>query len=273
MYKDPITKFWFKVNKEGDNCWLWDSSRDNKGYGRYKIVLYGKTETLAHRVSWSLMNETSIPKGRVVLHTCDNPPCVNPKHLIIGTQLDNIRDMVNKDRQSKGEYSGTNKLNSDDVLKIRKLHFSEGITQTELAKLYNISLSAISGILLGSRWKSVNGKTGRHLIHSKKRRELEERDVISIRNEYASGNILQRELAIKYGVSQAAIQYIVTGKNRKDVSGIITNKGAFNRKLRGRDIKEIRELFSKGDYTYVNISNIYNITPSYARKIILKLVR
>jgi HNH endonuclease len=90
-------RFWSKVDKSGD-CWVWTGSRDLKGYGKINI---GCTPTLAHRVSWQIKSG-DIPEGLFVLHRCDNPPCVNPAHLFIGTAGDNVQDMMSKGRQRKG---------------------------------------------------------------------------------------------------------------------------------------------------------------------------
>lgn len=94
--RNTLEFFWTKVHKLGpDECWEWLGSKDKDGYGRYnmKPTRYG-----AHRISYQIENGT-IPPGQVICHTCDNPGCVNPKHLFAGTQLDNIKDMDNKGRR------------------------------------------------------------------------------------------------------------------------------------------------------------------------------
>lgn len=104
--KRPVEeRFWEKVEKLTD-CWVWTAGTDDKGYGRIlnKRKEHGG-ETRAHRLSWILHNGP-IPTGLYVLHKCDNPPCVRPDHLFLGTNLDNMRDMKEKGRaaNSNKEY-------------------------------------------------------------------------------------------------------------------------------------------------------------------------
>lgn len=86
-------RFWVKVRKS-DGCWEWTAASKQGGYGKIAV---GRRLMLAHRVSWELANGP-IPDGLLVCHTCDNPPCVRPDHLFLGTQTDNMRDAVRKNR-------------------------------------------------------------------------------------------------------------------------------------------------------------------------------
>lgn len=100
-WKDPKLRFWAKVNKKGKNqCWEWTAARDPFGYGRFG--LNGKICT-ASRFSWEL-HYSPISKGMCVLHKCDNPPCVNPNHLFLGTRSDNVADMIAKGRRRSENY-------------------------------------------------------------------------------------------------------------------------------------------------------------------------
>jgi len=87
-------RFWAKVDRT-DDCWLWTACRTTHGYGQFRPERSRGAQ--AHRVAWELTNGP-IPAGMLVLHRCDNPPCVNPAHLFLGTQSDNMRDMYAKGR-------------------------------------------------------------------------------------------------------------------------------------------------------------------------------
>lgn len=143
-------RFWYHVDKSGE-CWIWTASCGEKGYGQFKV---GKTMERAHRVAWELENGP-IPDGIDVLHTCDNRKCCNPKHLFLGTDLDNMRDMINKgrDRKALGENASRARLTTIQVTEIKEelKHPYKGI-QTALAIRYGVYTSAISNINLGKTW-------------------------------------------------------------------------------------------------------------------------
>ena len=128
-------------------CWLWDKCVDNKGYGLFH---FGGRTRRAHRVSYELYKE-DIPKGKHVLHKCDTPSCVNPDHLYIGTNDDNVQDKVRKGRSLIGIKNPSAKLTEDDVRAIRKDHRP----QRELAKIYSVDQALIQRIRAGKLWRHV----------------------------------------------------------------------------------------------------------------------
>lgn len=96
MYQSDMVeeRFWNKVNKLS-SCWEWIGSRYPNGYGQ---ISHNNGEQYAHRMSWMMHNYNSIPKGWQICHHCDNPACVRPDHLFLGTCKDNVRDMIDKGR-------------------------------------------------------------------------------------------------------------------------------------------------------------------------------
>lgn len=146
-------RFWSKVNKNTTTgCWEWTASTQWNGYGQFRSP---KGNTVkAHRYSYELENGP-INKNMSVLHVCDNPKCVNPSHLFLGTQQDNIKDKVNKNRQLRGEASPTSVLISDQVIKIRNLWDSGNYTQSAISKLFGISNQHVSDIVNRKRWKHL----------------------------------------------------------------------------------------------------------------------
>lgn len=99
----PEARFWRKVNKDaGGGCWEWMGARKTSGYGRFYLHPQPSQPVLAHRHSWEMANGRAIPDGLVICHHCDNPPCVNPAHLFLGTRADNNRDCQAKGRSNPG---------------------------------------------------------------------------------------------------------------------------------------------------------------------------
>ena len=149
-------RFWEKVKVRGpDECWEWIGAKIPSGYGT--IRGHGKV-LKAHRVAWEL-HYGSIPKGKgwhgiCVLHSCDNRGCVNPAHLFLGTQADNIHDMMQKGRDinARGEANGGGgKLTEPDVCGIRYL-LDAGYLQREIAEIYKVNQITISNIKTGRSW-------------------------------------------------------------------------------------------------------------------------
>ena len=135
-------RFWPKVGKQM-NCWLWLARQHSRGYGLIRGT--NGEARLAHRVAWEL-ERGPIPKGVFVLHKCDNPPCVRPSHLFLGTQADNMHDMVSKRRH----HGSKHKLDWKKVDQIRK---HTDISTKTFAIKYDVSISLISQIRLNRAWK------------------------------------------------------------------------------------------------------------------------
>lgn len=145
-------RFYEKIEFTDDDndCWLWIASLDKFGYGHFGIK---RKNTLTHRISYAIAYG-EFPDHLNVLHSCDNPRCVNPKHLFLGTQKDNSDDMREKGRavNVKGEANGRAKLTRDQVNTIRE-RFANGESKKHLAREYKVSPKNIRSIIKLVIWK------------------------------------------------------------------------------------------------------------------------
>ena len=162
LTKKQSENFWKKV-KRGDSafqptmlteCWIWVGGKVNKS-GHGSLGINGDS-ILAHRISWMIHNG-EIPysgsyHGVCVLHRCDNPSCINPNHLFLGSHAENMKDRDNKSRQAFGERSGNSKLTTEQVMKIRE-YGKMGYTCRKIATLFPVSYQAVNYILNKKCWK------------------------------------------------------------------------------------------------------------------------
>ncbi len=141
------------IGEPNSGCWLWTAGVDGAGYGCISEDITRRILS-AHRVSWEL-HKGLIPDGQRVLHRCDNPPCVNPDHLFLGTQKENVQDCKTKGRlnRARGEKQGLAKLTENQIIAIRQSIKNLGLTALE----YGISRSTVSAIRNKKTWKHVGG--------------------------------------------------------------------------------------------------------------------
>jgi len=141
-------RFWANVVPEPNSgCWLWDGPVDDFGYGRFRVD--GRKER-AHRLSFRMHCEP-VPVGKILLHSCDVPGCVNPAHLRIGVDADNVQDKVKRGRQARGESAASAKLSEATVHAIRR---ASG-TQRGIAEMYGVSHNIVGRIRRRQLWKHV----------------------------------------------------------------------------------------------------------------------
>jgi HNH endonuclease len=153
---DPA-KFWARVQKS-DGCWIWTGAKHPTGYG----YMHGENTydadgrkhvrwIKAHRHSWALAHGRPVPDDLVVCHACDNPPCVRPDHLFIGTKRDNSQDAVQKGRSydRRGLRNPNVKLSRKDVDRICKMYETGRWTQDQLAAKFGVAQAHISRIYRG----------------------------------------------------------------------------------------------------------------------------
>lgn len=155
-FSEAVLKRFFKrvdTSPHPKGCHLWKTKGNPDAYGAFRI---GDRNHRATRVAYAIAFGKT-PEGLQMCHHCDNPPCVNPSHLFLGTHMDNAMDRDKKGRRVKpvlprGEKHPNHKLTDDEVLKIRTEYAAGGITQKELARKYSISQPTISVVILRTRW-------------------------------------------------------------------------------------------------------------------------
>lgn len=151
---DPTVRFWKKVNIQLDACWEWQASKFKNGYGQF---FDGKNKICAHRYSFKIANG-DVSDDLKVCHTCDNRGCVNPDHLFVGTQKDNIHDMIKKGRKvtadTSGSLNGRANLFEQQVLEMRSL-YNKGTSIAEIARRFDTSETQTARIVKLQSWKHI----------------------------------------------------------------------------------------------------------------------
>jgi hypothetical protein len=165
-WADPAktaARFWQRATRRDNGCRVWTGQLTEAGYGRFPI---GGKHRLAHRVAWTLANDRAIPAGMFVCHHCDNPACVEPSHLFLGTHTDNMHDMLSKGRQgarpchthperiARGTRMPNAKLTDEAVRELRTLRRS-GASLRVICARFGIAPSVASRAANGSIWKHV----------------------------------------------------------------------------------------------------------------------
>jgi hypothetical protein len=163
-------RFWSRVNKDGPvpahhpelgPCWVWTAGKFEDGYGAIHTATERRGAVrrpqYAHRVSWELAYGP-VPEGFWVLHHCDNPPCVRPAHLFLGTNLDNMQDMAAKQRGLNGIKNHNAKLTDEGVRQLRAYYKAHGRAEAvRFAKeAFDVGESAAVRAMTGDGWKHVD---------------------------------------------------------------------------------------------------------------------
>lgn len=201
-----------------DKCWIWTGPVISRGYGSFCIR---GEKTYAHRAAYEYANGQGSAEGLVVRHTCDNPPCVNPNHLLVGTHRDNAADMIQRGRGNPpiGERSPFSVLKADNVTEARRLARS-GMPISEIIKIFPVNHAHMRKILLGRKWAHVPGTLVESEIckapHHKPKpgqsaSKMTPEKVLAVKRALREGERII-DIAKQYGVSNSLIGGIKSGK-------------------------------------------------------------
>jgi hypothetical protein len=193
--KDRFMKF---VDKT-ETCWLWKGFIFSTGYGEFHL---NKKTTTSHRASW-LLHKGEIPNGLIICHTCDNPKCVNPAHLFLGTHKDNSQDMSKKGRSCKFLKNASGKIDENQSNLIYDL-YKNGETQRKIAKDFGIHQSTV--------WKHIRKKIpseGKMVGEKNNKSIFNENEILKIRSSYIPYKMSYAKLAKIYKVNVSTIFRII----------------------------------------------------------------
>lgn len=147
---DPAGRFWVRVDKcGGDGCWNWTGGCNAYGYGAFGVT--SKDIRGAHRYAWELTTGVPLEPTQCLLHSCDNRKCVNPNHLRIGTRPENSKDMVRRNRSTRGSRAKDSKLTERDIPIIR----ADARLFKDIAAEYGVNPSVVSRIKARKVWRHV----------------------------------------------------------------------------------------------------------------------
>ena len=148
-----ISDHWAVQPEPNSGCWLWNGSTHPRGYGQ---LSFGHRVTKAHRLAWELKNGP-LPAGKMALHRCNVRCCVNPDHIYPGTAADNTADMMRAGRghSMPGAIHPKTHLTEQDVLRIRKDYWEDGVSRKMLRETYQLSRGGLDAIIYRKSWKHI----------------------------------------------------------------------------------------------------------------------
>jgi len=214
-------KLRFNSVEDSNGCWLWQGGKTTFGHG---IIAVNRKSHLAHRVAYKIWKDR-VPLNMFVCHTCDNPKCINPDHLFIGTQDDNMKDMANKGRSNngiqKGEKNPQSQLTDRQVRRIKRLLLN-GHTRKEIANKFGVNEAVVGFISENKNWKHVpwpkirHKKVNKHAGERNGRALLTEDQVVEIKKQLLDNKRL-KDIAVSFGVGDHVIRFIKKGLTWKHV--------------------------------------------------------
>lgn len=204
-YKEGRNYIEDQVIKQENGCWEWPGGTSQ----RYPLTSVGNKSIRLNRFAWETY-KGKIPEGMNVLHTCDNPRCINPEHLWLGTQQENIHDMLEKGRGQKGLRCP--KLTPADVVAMKERFNAGGCTYRGLAREYGVDVRWMRGIMQGEKWKGVGEDTREKAVEvSKGNKKMTNKKAKEIRVLLKKGVSIE-ELQERYGVSQTTVYEAKKGR-------------------------------------------------------------
>jgi hypothetical protein len=195
LTEQEAARFWAKVDKSPhpNGCWIWTAKLPRHGYGTFG--LHGKSK-LAHRVCYR-NTRGPIPPGLDVLHSCDNPPCVNPAHLWLGTNADNVRDKMTKGRHFSGD--GSPSRQHPERLARGECHPSKTVPDF--------------GLLISNGLKKFYKENPERRLDAISRRILPDDKIRELRARYSAGGVSMRRLATEYGMGYSTVNAIIARRS------------------------------------------------------------
>jgi hypothetical protein len=213
-----IERFWRSVDRRGpDECWEWKGDRISGEYGGYGRFWVSPNRYNANRIAYKVA--TGIDPGQFLIrHTCDNPPCCNPAHLLLGTPKDNIGDAVARGRIARGETGGTAKLTRATVLAMRAMYAAGGLTVEEVGEAHGAAKSAALKAISGQTWAHLPGavKLTERIGEAHLQSKLTEDQVREIRLLHTRG-VTRDALARRFGVGRSTVLRILRREKWKHV--------------------------------------------------------
>jgi hypothetical protein len=276
-----LQRFWSKVDipKDYENeCWIWTASTNKDGYGQFSIN--GK-QIRSHRFSYECYNGP-IPNGfrLLIRHSCDNPACVSPYHLKIGSYQDNSDDAVDRNRICCGENSPLSKLTEENVKDILNSLYENNINYKELSKIYNVHPDTIKSISLGNSWKHIYDQLTREqrIKIRTSTTKLTEEDVKYIFNSFLTNDTTCIELSVMYTVHPSTIRLIALGKSWRwshiynqlsyDEKEKIKYSKGFTFTSRLSDLRDIKYLYREKIYDLELLAEMYSTTEEVINRLL-----
>jgi len=211
-----VKRFWSKVDRTND-CWLWTGGRKNRGgYGGFYVRSKDNTVN-CYKIAFCLEHKfdlDEIPEGIVIRHLCNNPVCVRPSHLALGTHKDNSKDMVLAGNSVAGVRNNRAKMSRDKVIEIRRMWSTGDFTKTDLADMFDIAGATVWQIVTNRTWRDPEYVPVTFPETNNKSCKFTDQQVSLLRSEYEAG-VPVAKLVLKYGISHSQAYNIISGRQRK----------------------------------------------------------